>query len=88
MGKFGRTGKGSSNEKAEIVDRVSLCNAPESSGSKFECEPYLFSVACSLPKLSISGKILRSCKGSFTEKAKIFVSGSLCSAPENTGSKL
>ena len=33
-GKFGRTGKGSSNEKAKIVDRGSLCNAPESTGSK------------------------------------------------------
>ena len=46
-GKFGRTGKGSSIEKATIVDRGSLCYAPESSGSKFEYEPYIFSVACS-----------------------------------------
>ena len=46
FGEIGRTGIGSSNEKAKIVDRGSLCNAPESTGSKFEYEPYLFSVAC------------------------------------------
>ena len=45
--KIGRLGKGSSTEKAIIVDRGSLCNAPESTGSKVEYEPYLFSVACS-----------------------------------------
>ena len=47
LGKFGRAGKGSSYEKGKIVDRGSLCNAPESTGSKVQCEPYLFSVACS-----------------------------------------
>ena len=46
-GKFGRTGKGSSNEKSKIVDRTSVCNGPESTGSKVQYEPYLFSVACS-----------------------------------------
>ena len=76
------------NEKAKIVDRGSLCNEPESTGSKAQYEPDLFSVAYSYKELSISGKIWRSCKGSFTEKAKIVDSGSLCSAPENTGSKL
>ena len=45
--KFGGSGKGSFTEKAKIVDRDSLCNAPDSTGSKFEYEPYLFSVACS-----------------------------------------
>ena len=78
----------SSNEKAKIVDRGSLCNKPESTGSKVQYEPYLFSVACSQTELSISGKTWRSGKGSFTEKAKIVDSGSLCSVPENTGSKL
>ena len=62
--------------------------ASESTGSKVQYEPYLFSVACSQTELSISGKIWRSGKGSITEKAKIVDSGSLCSAPENTGSKL
>ena len=34
-------------EKAKIVDRVFLCSAHESTGSKLQYEPYLFSVACS-----------------------------------------
>ena len=72
-GKLVRTGKVSSSEKAKIVDRVSLCNAPESTCSKVQYEPYLFSVACS--------KVLH-------RKTKIVDSGSLCSARENTGSKL
>ena len=46
------------------------------------------SVACSNTELSISGKIWRSGKGTFTEKAKIVDSGSLCIATESTGSKL
>ena len=46
-GKFGRTCNGSSNEKAIIIDRVSLCNAPESTGSKLQYDPYLISAACS-----------------------------------------
>ena len=46
-GKFGRTGKGSSHEKAKILDRGSLCHTPESTGSMFEYEPYLLSVSCS-----------------------------------------
>ena len=46
-GKFGRTSKVSSNEKGKIVEGGSLCNAPESTGSKFEYERSLFSVACS-----------------------------------------
>ena len=62
--------------------------ASESTGSKVQYEPDLFSVACSQTKLSISGKIWRSGKGSFAEKAKIVDIGSLCSAPENTGCKL
>ena len=54
---LGEQVKGSSNEKAKIVDRGSLCKAPESTGSKVQYDPYLFSVACSLTELSISGKI-------------------------------
>ena len=38
-------------------------------------------------ELSILGKIWRSGKGSFTEKAKIVDRGSISSVPENTGSK-
>ena len=78
----------SCNEKAKIVDRGSLCSAPEGTGSKVQYEPYLFLLACSMTELSILGKIWRSGKGLFTEKAKIVDIGSLCSAPENTGSKL
>ena len=44
-GKFGRTGKGTSNEKAKIVDRGSICSAPESTVSKLQYEPFLFSLA-------------------------------------------
>ena len=42
------------------------------------------------PRLSypFREKLGRSGKGSFTEKAKIVARSSLCSAPENTGSKL
>ena len=34
-------------EKANIVDRGSLCSAYESTGSKLQHDRYLFSVACS-----------------------------------------
>ena len=40
--KFGRSGKGSFTVKWKVVDRGSLCSAPESTVSKFQ---YLFSVA-------------------------------------------
>ena len=69
-GKFGRRGKRSSNEKAEIVYRGSLCHAPDSTGSKVQYEPHLFSEACSQTELSISGKIWRSSAGQFTKKLK------------------
>ena len=52
--KFGRSGKMSFTEKAKIVDRGSICCAPESTVSKLQCNPFRFSVACSQPKLSIS----------------------------------
>ena len=74
--------------KPKIVDRGSLCSEPESTGSKVQHEPYLFSVACSLTELSISGKIWRSGKVTFTEKATITDRGSLWSALESAGSKL
>ena len=45
--KFGRTGKGSFTVKDKIVDRCSLCSAPEYTGCKLQNDPYLFSVACS-----------------------------------------
>ena len=53
-GKFGRSGigsfakksgKGSFTEKAKIVDRGSICSAPDSTLSKLQYEPFLFSVA-------------------------------------------
>ena len=33
--------------KAQIVDRGYLCSEPESTGCKLQCDPYLFSLACS-----------------------------------------
>ena len=56
-GKFGDQVKGSFTEKAKIVDCVSLCSAPKNTGSKLQYEPYLFSIAGSWTKLSISWKI-------------------------------
>ena len=43
-------------EKAKIVDRGSLCSALETTGSKLQYEPNLFSVAYSQTRLSISEK--------------------------------
>ena len=37
----------SSNEKAKIVDRGSLCNVPVSTGFKVQYDPYLISVVSS-----------------------------------------
>ena len=45
-GRLGRSGKGSFTEKAKIVDRSSICGAPESTGSKLQYEQCLFSVGC------------------------------------------
>ena len=44
-------------DKAKIIDRGSICSAPEITGSKLQFEPYLFSVACSKTELTISRKI-------------------------------
>ena len=54
---FGTSGKGSFAERAKIIDRGSICSAPECTGCELQCEPFLFSVAFSLTELSISGKI-------------------------------
>ena len=43
--KFERSGKGSFTEKGKIVDKGSICSAPESTDSKLQYEPFLFSVA-------------------------------------------
>ena len=43
--KFGRSGKGSFTEKGKIVDRGSICSAPEGTVSKLQYEPFLFPVA-------------------------------------------
>ena len=51
------SGKGSFAERAKNVDRGSLCSALESIGSKLQYEPYLFSVAISQTRLSISVKV-------------------------------
>ena len=56
-GKFCRSGKGSFAEKANIVDRSSVCIASERTCSKLQYDPYLISVACSYTELSISGEI-------------------------------
>ena len=36
-------------ERAKIIDRGSICSTPECTGSKLQCEPFPFSVACSRP---------------------------------------
>ena len=43
--KIGRSGKGSFTEKGKIVDRGSICSAPEGTVSKLQYEPILFFVA-------------------------------------------
>ena len=75
-------------EKAKIVDSGSLCSTRETTGSKLQYEPCLFSVACSYTNLSIAGENWRLGKGSCAEKAKIVDRGSLCSEPESTGCNL
>ena len=54
--KIGRTSKASFTEKTKIVDSSSICSAPDSTGSKLQYEPHLFSLVCSQTELSISGK--------------------------------
>ena len=44
-------------EKKTIVDSGSICSTPDSTGSKLQYEPHLFSVARSKTELSISVKI-------------------------------
>ena len=75
-------------EKAKIVDRGSICSAPERTVSELQYEPCLCSIACSKTELSIREYFGRSGKVSFAEKAKIADRVSLCSALENTGSNL
>ena len=53
-GKFGKSGKGSYTEKADILVRGSLCSPHASTGSKLQYEPDHFSVQCSQTKLSVS----------------------------------
>ena len=60
---------------------LSICSAPENTGSSVKFVVYLYSVESSWTELSISGKIRRLSKGSFSEKAKIVESVSLCRAP-------
>ena len=50
---FGEQAKGRSQKKTKMVDRASLSSAPESTSSKLEYEPCLFSIACSYTELSI-----------------------------------
>ena len=74
---------------ARIVDRGSLCSVPEYTGSKLQNDPYLCSVACSKTELSILGeKLGEQVKDRSPEKPKIVHSGSICNAPDSTGSKL
>ena len=85
---FGRSGIGSFSEKAKIIDRGSICSAPESTGSKLQYEPYSSPKRVPRPSYPFREIFGRSGKGSFAEKAKIVDRGSLCSALESTGSKL
>ena len=75
-------------EKAKIVDKGSICSAPERTGSEHLYEPFLCSVACSKTELSFRENLGRSGKGSFAENAKIVDGSALCSALEIAGSKL
>ena len=56
--KFGRSGKGSFTEVAKIIDRGSICSAPDNTRSNLQYDPIVFSVACSKTELPISGSIL------------------------------
>ena len=57
FGKFwGDEVKGRSPKKLKSL--IDLCSAPESTGSKFQCDPDLIYVACSQTELSISGEYL------------------------------
>ena len=77
---------GHSQKKAKIVDRGSLSSAPERTGSKLQYEPLLRSAFLDRVIRLWEFWVMR--KLSFTAKAKIVDGGSLCSAPETTGSKL
>ena len=59
---------------AKIVDRGSLCCAPEYTGSKLQNDPYLCYVACSKTELSILGKKLgEQVKGRSPKKLKLLI---------------
>ena len=75
-------------EKAKIIDRGSICSAPESTGSKLQFEPYLFSVACSHTELSISRKIWEIKYRVIFRKGEIIDRGSQCNVLVITGCKL
>ena len=60
-------------EKAKIIDRGSICSAPERTGSELQCEPFLCSVACSKTELSFQQNFGRTVKGSFTVKLKSLI---------------
>ena len=61
-------------ERAKNLDRGSLCSAHESTGSKLQHEPYLFSEACSKTKQSISAKNLgNQVKGHSPKKIKLLI---------------
>ena len=79
---------GSYTEKDKIVDGRSVCSTPESTGSKHQYQPHLFSAAHSQTELSVSGKIRKIRKTVAHRKAKMVDRSSLCSAPESTGFKL
>ena len=80
--------KGRSTRKLKSLIEVPYVALLKVKTLKLQYEPCLFSEACSRTKLSMSVKIWRSGKESFTEKAKIVDRGSICSTPESTGSKL
>ena len=85
--KFGRSGKGSFTEKAKSlieVPNVALLNIQAAS---FNMNLFLLR-SVFLDRVSHFGKIWRSGKVSFTEKAKNVYRGCLCSVRESTCSKL
>ena len=75
-------------EKAKIVDRGSICRAPERTGSELQYEPFVCSVTCSKTELSIREEFGRSGKMLVTEKAKVVERDYQSCALRITGCKL
>ena len=74
--------KGRSPKKLRSL--IDLCGEPESTGSKFQCDPSLISVLCSYTELSISDNFGDEVRGRTQKMPESLID--LCSATERTGS--